>query len=190
LPLFLENQKKKKMSSTSTTSTSSTSSSAHHRGHGSSSSSPRRGGGGGGGGNNASNGFPHIQHSRPQRAQQPAAMTDQHVIMQNNHKMKAKEQVSPVPTAGLNGLLLENPVQGSTTRPSASASPLVSAGAGQNCIVCCEPVEYCSLGVCNHHEVCHVCSLRLRALYKSNSCSFCKVINPFSFTTLIIYNNI
>lgn len=42
------------------------------------------------------------------------------------------------------------------------------------CYICAEPVKYYALGTCSH-KTCHVCSLRLRALYKKRECTFCKV---------------
>ena len=42
------------------------------------------------------------------------------------------------------------------------------------CYICAEPVRYHTLGTCSH-RTCHVCSLRLRALYKKRECTFCKV---------------
>ncbi|KAI9199743.1 uncharacterized protein BJ171DRAFT_201996 [Polychytrium aggregatum] len=41
------------------------------------------------------------------------------------------------------------------------------------CIICADPISWYAVGECNH-RVCHMCSLRLRALYKINSCSYCK----------------
>ncbi|GAA5921847.1 hypothetical protein JCM1841_005564 [Sporobolomyces salmonicolor] len=43
----------------------------------------------------------------------------------------------------------------------------------QICFICAEPVQYWALGACNH-RTCHTCSIRLRALYKKNECTFCK----------------
>lgn len=42
------------------------------------------------------------------------------------------------------------------------------------CWICAEPVKYYSVSECNH-RTCHVCALRLRALYKKMECTFCKV---------------
>lgn len=42
------------------------------------------------------------------------------------------------------------------------------------CFICAEPVKYSAVGQCNH-RTCHVCALRLRALYKKTECTFCKV---------------
>ena len=42
------------------------------------------------------------------------------------------------------------------------------------CFICAEPVKYYAVSQCNH-RTCHVCALRLRALYKKSECTFCKV---------------
>ncbi|KAF5334514.1 hypothetical protein D9611_013777 [Ephemerocybe angulata] len=47
------------------------------------------------------------------------------------------------------------------------------AGDLEVCWICAEPVKYYSVSQCNH-RTCHVCALRLRALYKRNDCTFCK----------------
>ncbi|KAJ4480963.1 hypothetical protein J3R30DRAFT_3656676 [Lentinula aciculospora] len=54
---------------------------------------------------------------------------------------------------------------------------------GDVCFICAEPVKYYSLSACNH-RTCHVCALRLRALYKKDICTFCKEPQPeVIFTT-------
>ncbi|KXN92886.1 hypothetical protein AN958_07306 [Leucoagaricus sp. SymC.cos] len=51
------------------------------------------------------------------------------------------------------------------------------------CWICAEPVKYWSVSECNH-RTCHVCALRLRALYKKTDCTFCKEPQPtVIFTT-------
>jgi E3 ubiquitin-protein ligase ZNF598 len=50
------------------------------------------------------------------------------------------------------------------------------------CFICAEPVKYYSISDCNH-RTCHVCALRLRALYKKNDCTFCKVSEKAKHTT-------
>lgn len=47
------------------------------------------------------------------------------------------------------------------------------------CFICAEPVMYYSVSECNH-RTCHVCALRLRALYKRHDCTFCKVHSRFT----------
>ncbi|KAG9083767.1 hypothetical protein FS749_005746 [Ceratobasidium sp. UAMH 11750] len=41
------------------------------------------------------------------------------------------------------------------------------------CWICAEPIKFYALAECNH-RTCHVCALRLRALYKRTDCTFCK----------------
>ncbi|TPX32794.1 hypothetical protein SmJEL517_g04159 [Synchytrium microbalum] len=41
------------------------------------------------------------------------------------------------------------------------------------CFICTEQIVWYAVGECNH-RVCHICSLRLRALYKVKSCALCK----------------
>ncbi|KAJ3087772.1 hypothetical protein HK102_010323 [Quaeritorhiza haematococci] len=43
----------------------------------------------------------------------------------------------------------------------------------KNCFICTEPISWYAVGECNH-RVCHICSLRLRALYKHKACAMCK----------------
>lgn len=60
---------------------------------------------------------------------------------------------------------------------SSAATPEAEADDGALCWICAEPVKYWSLSECNH-RTCHVCALRLRALYKKQECTFCKVRKP------------
>ena len=39
--------------------------------------------------------------------------------------------------------------------------------------ICAEPAKLYSVGPCNH-RTCHICAIRLRALYKVRECTFCK----------------
>lgn len=45
------------------------------------------------------------------------------------------------------------------------------------CWICADPVKYYAVSECNH-RTCHVCALRLRALYKKLDCTFCKEPQP------------
>ncbi|KAG2173504.1 hypothetical protein INT44_007095 [Umbelopsis vinacea] len=44
---------------------------------------------------------------------------------------------------------------------------------GELCFICTEPVATFAVSECNH-RTCHICSLRLRALYKTRNCAYCK----------------
>ncbi|CAO1629107.1 unnamed protein product [Parajaminaea phylloscopi] len=85
---------------------------------------------------------------------------------------------SPLSNAGESAVTAEQvaPMQASSTNGQGAA------GAGDEeeeeeeedlCWICAEPVKLYSLGPCNH-RTCHICALRLRALYKVRECTFCK----------------
>ncbi|KAF9532795.1 hypothetical protein CPB83DRAFT_784026 [Crepidotus variabilis] len=64
------------------------------------------------------------------------------------------------------------------------AEPAASeSGEGDVCWICAEQIKYFAISECNH-RTCHVCALRLRALYKKMDCTFCKEKqNAVIFTT-------
>lgn len=45
---------------------------------------------------------------------------------------------------------------------------------GEVCFICASKVEHNSVSPCNH-RTCHICALRLRALYKNKACAHCRV---------------
>jgi E3 ubiquitin-protein ligase ZNF598 len=44
---------------------------------------------------------------------------------------------------------------------------------GEVCFICASTIEHLSIAPCNH-QTCHICALRLRALYKKRDCAYCK----------------
>lgn len=52
---------------------------------------------------------------------------------------------------------------------------------GELCFICTEPVITFAVAQCDH-RTCHRCTLRLRALYETRNCAYCKV----GFTTEIV----
>ncbi|KAL8865999.1 MAG: hypothetical protein Q9174_006561, partial [Haloplaca sp. 1 TL-2023] len=44
---------------------------------------------------------------------------------------------------------------------------------GEVCFICASPVVHTSIAPCNH-RTCHICALRLRALYKTRACAHCR----------------
>ncbi|EXJ64827.1 hypothetical protein A1O7_01165 [Cladophialophora yegresii CBS 114405] len=50
------------------------------------------------------------------------------------------------------------------------------------CFICASPIEHISVAPCNH-QTCHICSLRLRALYKTRACAHCRTEAPFVIFT-------
>ncbi|KAK3346099.1 C2H2 finger domain-containing protein [Lasiosphaeria hispida] len=50
------------------------------------------------------------------------------------------------------------------------------------CFICANPVSHYSVAPCNH-STCHICALRLRALYKSKECPHCRTVAPYVIFT-------
>ncbi|KAK8175734.1 zinc finger protein [Phyllosticta citrichinensis] len=50
------------------------------------------------------------------------------------------------------------------------------------CFICASPVVHQSIAPCNH-RTCHICSLRLRALYKNKACAHCRTPSDFVIFT-------
>ncbi|KAH0541900.1 hypothetical protein FGG08_003620 [Glutinoglossum americanum] len=44
---------------------------------------------------------------------------------------------------------------------------------GEICFICASPVVHNSVAPCNH-RTCHICALRMRALYKTKTCAHCR----------------
>ena len=45
------------------------------------------------------------------------------------------------------------------------------------CFICASPVVHNAVAPCNH-RTCHICALRMRALYKNKQCAHCRVSLP------------
>ncbi|MCJ1251627.1 hypothetical protein MMC30_008862 [Trapelia coarctata] len=50
------------------------------------------------------------------------------------------------------------------------------------CFICASPVDHNSVAPCNH-RTCHICALRLRALYKTRACAHCRTEARFVIFT-------
>jgi hypothetical protein len=57
-------------------------------------------------------------------------------------------------------------------RPEAAETD-ADAEEGEVCFICASPVQHTAVAPCNH-RTCHICSLRLRALYKTKTCAHCR----------------
>ena len=57
---------------------------------------------------------------------------------------------------------------------TAKQSMTVDDGETELCFICASSVVHISVGPCNH-RTCHICALRLRALYKNRACAHCRV---------------
>ncbi|KAF2737860.1 hypothetical protein EJ04DRAFT_532810 [Polyplosphaeria fusca] len=53
---------------------------------------------------------------------------------------------------------------------------------GEVCFICASPVQHTAVAPCNH-RTCHICSLRLRALYKTKTCAHCRTESDYVIFT-------
>ncbi|KAF7589970.1 hypothetical protein BBP40_003461 [Aspergillus hancockii] len=91
------------------------------------------------------------------------------------------------------------PNKGSAPAPSVQPSPGPATGAedkdkqaaaeaaddaddGEICFICASDVEHTSVSPCNH-RTCHICALRLRALYKNKACAHCRTESNYVIFT-------
>ncbi|EFY88048.1 C2H2 finger domain protein, putative [Metarhizium acridum CQMa 102] len=78
--------------------------------------------------------------------------------------------------------------QGQTAAGNAGApTPATPADADADddadvCFICANPVAHHSIAPCNH-ATCHICGLRMRALYKTKDCAHCRTPAPFVIFT-------
>lgn len=64
--------------------------------------------------------------------------------------------------------------EGEALTPSHDPNGEEEEDEGEVCFICASPVVYHSVAPCNH-QTCHICALRLRALYKTRACAHCRV---------------
>ncbi|KNG87042.1 putative C2H2 finger domain protein, partial [Aspergillus nomiae NRRL 13137] len=79
------------------------------------------------------------------------------------------------------------PTQGQTIETgdkgkTATAAPADDADDGEICFICASTVEHTSVSPCNH-RTCHICALRLRALYKNKACAHCRTESSYVIFT-------
>ncbi|RDA86301.1 hypothetical protein CP532_5675 [Ophiocordyceps camponoti-leonardi (nom. inval.)] len=79
-------------------------------------------------------------------------------------------------------------VAAAAARAHGQQASLTTAKAGDDnddaeiCFICANPVAYYSITPCNH-TTCHICGLRMRALYKTMDCAICRTLAPFVIFT-------
>lgn len=72
-----------------------------------------------------------------------------------------------------NNIDLERPSQSQVTQ-QLTGDDETTVEERELCFICASTIEHLSIAPCNH-QTCHICALRLRALYKKRDCSYCKV---------------
>ncbi|KAI1841149.1 hypothetical protein JX266_012684 [Neoarthrinium moseri] len=72
-------------------------------------------------------------------------------------------------------------------RPALTTDAASTAGGDEEveaevCFICASPVVHQSVAPCNH-RTCHICALRMRALYKNKECAHCRTVAPYVIFT-------
>ncbi|KAM5433768.1 putative RING-type E3 ubiquitin transferase [Microsporum canis] len=71
--------------------------------------------------------------------------------------------------------------EGQSAKAGASATK-AEADENEVCFICASKIDHISVAPCNH-RTCHICSLRLRALYKTKACAHCRTESDFVIFT-------
>lgn len=144
------------------------------------------------------NTFLHSNTTTPQtyknKHNTPPTMTDENTTQPQQNKRKGKKKFVPlsdfkaantqaVSASPLSSSMSSSPITTVTPPEPALVAPVAvkpqeneeegDDGEGL-CFICAEEISCYAVGECNH-RVCHLCSLRLRALYKQKTCAYCKV---------------
>lgn len=88
---------------------------------------------------------------------------------------------------------IRDSAEASETQSTPTVAPLATkevaastddADDGEICFICASTVEHTSVSPCNH-RTCHICALRLRALYKNKGCAHCRVCLLLALSTVV-----
>lgn len=81
----------------------------------------------------------------------------------------------PLNTADLAAKFSKAPQQRADLAAKEDAQPNEGEeDAEEVCFICASPIVHHSVAPCNH-RTCHICALRMRALYKTKDCAHCRV---------------
>ncbi|KKZ65075.1 hypothetical protein EMCG_01315 [[Emmonsia] crescens] len=76
----------------------------------------------------------------------------------------------------------EPPGPGPGSIGTSAATMSEDADDGEVCFICASSIDHTAVAPCNH-RTCHICALRLRALYKTKACAHCRTEWPFVIFT-------
>ncbi|KAL5606449.1 hypothetical protein BROUX41_002865 [Berkeleyomyces rouxiae] len=93
---------------------------------------------------------------------------------------KAKEQSNAKSNGNSSGLSSKAVQKLPATKPADDDA--ASDTSEEVCFICANPVQHYSIAPCNH-TTCHICSLRMRALYKTKDCAHCRTPSDYVIFT-------
>ncbi|KAF8853807.1 hypothetical protein BDZ45DRAFT_706821 [Acephala macrosclerotiorum] len=102
---------------------------------------------------------------------------------QAHHRGRGREQSNPAQSARISNTAINTAENGAGDETSNGkgkdnmAGKTIAEGAGESeaevCFICASPILHEAIYPCNH-RTCHICSLRMRALYKDKNCAHCR----------------
>lgn len=127
----------------------------------------------------------HRRNKKPQQQHQDSkddSKKDTTAPRQRRQHHRAKKK-DPKPPATSNA-----PAPGSNDNDKGNDSDTSSEASGELCFICTEPIVTYAVGACDH-RTCHLCALRLRALYETRNCAYCKVCHAMCgiYSTLVTH---
>lgn len=96
------------------------------------------------------------------------------------------DRSAQIPSSARTGAATESVLRVGQSAPPQAAGAAAEATGGDDsasdpeaplCSICADPIRYSAVSPCNH-STCHICSLRMRALYKSKLCTHCRARLP------------
>ncbi|KAF9972020.1 hypothetical protein BGZ73_004924 [Actinomortierella ambigua] len=120
------------------------------------------------------------ENSQPKKSDKDKASTSDHQDRKQVEKDGTSSSTRPPKTIAATETvdLHPNGVAKETVAPKE-----VDPNAEQHqCFICTENIVIFAVSDCNH-RTCHLCSLRLRALYKTKNCAYCKADQPIMIFT-------
>ncbi|TLD39201.1 Zinc finger RING-type protein [Venturia nashicola] len=93
----------------------------------------------------------------------------------------------PPPSLPGEGIIGDRPTDDATKTQGEMRGKALAEGEEEDedaevCFICASPVIHQAVSPCNH-RTCHICALRLRALYKSKACAHCRSTSEYVIFT-------
>ncbi|KAI9494846.1 hypothetical protein BDB00DRAFT_882690 [Zychaea mexicana] len=108
------------------------------------------------------------QDRQPSQSGSKAPAKKQHHNRKPANKAKGKKESEPASAS-----LKEKEKDSVASDNDDDSDDASSEASGDLCFICTEPIVTYAVGNCDH-RTCHLCALRLRALYKTKNCALCK----------------